>query len=121
MLSASDHQTHNDFKSTLTYFVFFVGLPHGFDPTCEKPSVIIFLKQKNVHLSFEDRNAQTRVMVMKTGDVEALWSPSSQLKPHRRHRRQLGTKQLSNVISTGVPLRDQTERWMSRQTYREIN
>lgn len=55
MLSASDDQTHNDFKSTLTYFVFFIGLPHGFDPTCEKYERQYLFKMKIiVHLSFED-------------------------------------------------------------------
>lgn len=36
--------------------------------------------------------------------MEALWSSPSQLKPHRRHRGQLGTKHLGNIVTMRVPL-----------------
>lgn len=98
---------------TLTYFVFFVGLPHSFDPTCKEKEFFISQTTSLSLLVLRRRNVLTGVVVMQSGDVETLRSSSSQLEPHRRHGRQLGTEQLCDVVSTRVPLRD---RKTSRQT-----
>lgn len=91
----------------LTHPDFFVWLAYCFDPTYQKKGFKIFsCTPETSKFDCKWSDSSTRVVIVESCNIEGFRSPSAELKPNRRHWRQLGAKHLGNIVSMGIPLQD---------------